>query len=167
MGARRVCGASDSAALAMKRLALAPNAVTRARRLRRDMTGQERKLWMALRENFPAAHFRKQVPMGAYTVDFACHMAKLIIEVDGSQHGMEKGAAHDARRTEFLESEGYHVLRFWNNEVDRNLEGVLTIIGNTIEGAGEENTGAPTCAAPTPPSPQGGGSHETSCVGDR
>ncbi|MGL5840155.1 MAG: endonuclease domain-containing protein [Sphingorhabdus sp.] len=110
----------------MKRLALAPNAINRARRLRRDMTGQERKLWRVLRENFPKAHFRKQVPMGAYTVDFACHRAKLIIEIDGSQHGTDKGVAHDAVRTRFLEAEGYRVLRFWNNEVDRNLEGVLT-----------------------------------------
>ena len=167
MGARRVCGAYNAAALAMKRLALAPNAITHARRLRRNMTPQERKLWRALRENFPDAHFRKQVPMGIYIVDFACHSAKLIIEIDGGQHGTDKGMAHDAVRTQFLEAEGYQVLRFWNNEVDRNLEGVLAVIGNALTGTAKEIIGAQTCAAPTLPSPQGGGSHETSRVGVR
>ena len=157
MGARRVCGAYEPAALAMKRFALRSDAIGRARRLRRDATIQERKLWRALRENFPDAHFRKQVPMGSYIVDFACHAAKLIIEIDGSQHGTEKGVVQDARRTEFMEAEGYRVLRFWNNEIDRCLEGALMVISDALAGTSDEITGAQTCAAPTLPSPQGGG----------
>jgi very-short-patch-repair endonuclease len=140
----------------MKRLALAPNVIPRARRLRREMTPQERKIWRGLRESFPDAHFRKQVPIGTYIADFAWHSAKLIIEVDGSQHGSEAGLAHDKKRTAFLESEGYQVLRFWNSDVDQNLNGVLAMIAVAIRSV-EENIGAPTCAAPTLPSPQGGG----------
>jgi very-short-patch-repair endonuclease len=133
----------------MKRLALRPDAIERARELRRDMTPQERKLWRALRENFPEAHFRKQVPMGIYTADFAWHTAKLIVEVDGGQHGTDAGKAHDAARTRFLESEGYRVIRFWNNEVDHNLEGVIAAIADALSGQTQENIGAQTCAAPT------------------
>jgi very-short-patch-repair endonuclease len=150
----------------MKRLALAPNAIARARRLRRDMTPQERKLWKALRESFPDAHFRKQVSMGPYTADFAWHSAKLIIEVDGSQHGTDAGMAHDAVRTQFLEAEGYRILRFWNNEVDRNLEGVLTVIGHALTGTAEENIGAQTRAAPTlRPPHKGEGTKRQSSIG--
>ncbi|MEP7351095.1 MAG: DUF559 domain-containing protein [Sphingorhabdus sp.] len=159
----------------MKRLALRPDAIDRARTLRREMTPQERKLWRALKENFPEAHFRKQVPMGAYTADFAWHTAKLIIEVDGGQHGTDAGKARDAARTRFLEAEGYSVIRFWNTDIDHNLEGVIAAIADSLPlvgrvGAGarrvcaakdssatEENIGAQTRAAPTLPSPQGGG----------
>jgi very-short-patch-repair endonuclease len=148
----------------MKRHALPANAISRARRLRRDMTTQERKLWRGLRDSFPEAHFRKQVPIGIYTADFAWHGAKLIIEVDGGQHGSDAGLVHDEKRTAFLEAEGYRVLRFWNSDVDQNLDGVLAMIAEVI-GNAEENIGAQTRAAPTLPSPQGGGSHETSCVG--
>lgn len=160
----------------MKHLALSPDAIVRARRLRREMTPQERKLWRALRIALPTAHWRKQVPMGRYTADFACHSAKLIIEVDGGQHGSKAGQAHDAARTAFLTSEGYRVLRFWNNEVDSNIDGVLTVIANHLPPCGggrrgarracaaqdsaltsENSLGAQTRAAPTQPSPQGGG----------
>jgi very-short-patch-repair endonuclease len=139
----------------MKRLALRPDAIPRARRLRCDVTPQERKLWRALRENFPEAHFRKQVPMGIYTADFAWHTAKLIIEVDGGQHGTDAGKAHDAVRTEFLESEGYRVLRFWNNDVDRNLEGVLTIIANVLNETAQDFSAA-DAAGPHPNPPHKG-----------
>jgi very-short-patch-repair endonuclease len=141
----------------MKRLSLRPEAIPRARELRRDMTPYERKLWRALRENFPEAHFRKQVPLGLYTADFAWHTAKLIIEVDGDHHGTEVGKARDMARTAFLEGEGYRVIRFWNNDIDRNLEGVIAAIAEALSSTVEENIGAQTCAAPTLPSPQGGG----------
>lgn len=157
MGARRVCGAYDSAVLIMKRLALPPDAIAYARRLRREMTRQERNLWRAMRAGIPNAHFRKQVPMGRYTADFACHHAKLIIEVDGGQHGTDKGIAYDAERTAFLEAEGYKTLRFWNSDIDHNLEAVLIMIAEALSGRAEENIGAQTCAAPTLPSPHGGG----------
>lgn len=93
-----------------------------ARRLRRDMTGAERKLWYALRDRrFVGSKFRRQVEIGPYIVDFLCIAEQVVIEVDGGQHSEEA----DAPRTAFLEAQGYRVVRFWNNEVLGNLEGVL------------------------------------------
>jgi very-short-patch-repair endonuclease len=106
--------------------------VAGARRLRREMTEAEQRLWRALREVFPDAHFRHQVPFGPYYADFASHGARLVLEVDGGQHGTEASQAYDAERTRFLEGEGYRVLRFWNNEVLGNLDGVLTVIAAQI-----------------------------------
>lgn len=107
---------------------LAPATVARARRLRRDMTPAERKLWRLLRGTFPEAHFRHQVPLGPYHADFASHGARLVIELDGGRHNPQR----DAARTRFLRGEGYCVLRFWNNEVMENLDGVLTVIAATL-----------------------------------
>ena len=90
------------------------------------MTDAEHVLWGALREALPARHWRKQVPLGPYIADFCSHGAKLIIEVDGGQHAM--ATARDAARTSFLEAEGYRVLRFWNNDVLGNADGVLEAI---------------------------------------
>lgn len=104
--------------------------VARARALRREMTEAELALWRGLRESLPQARFRCQVPLGSYYADFASHRCRLIVEVDGSQHG--EALDYDATRTRFLESEGYRVLRFWNNEVLRNLDGVLTAIASQI-----------------------------------
>ena len=72
--------------------------------------------------------FRRQVPIGKFIVDFACLDAKLIIEIDGGQHNEPSHKQKDAERTGWLESEGYQVLRFWNNEVFENLDGVLQTI---------------------------------------
>jgi very-short-patch-repair endonuclease len=97
------------------------------------MTDAERKIWTILRNNsFDGFAFRRQVPIGPFIADFACHKAKLIIEIDGGQHDLE--SAREVARTEFLEREGYRVLRFWNNEVLSNLEGVHTIIGAALSG---------------------------------
>jgi very-short-patch-repair endonuclease len=74
------------------------------------------------------SHFRRQVIIGPYIADFACMAAKLIIEVDGSQHGDDSNRACDAERTKWLETEGYRVLRYWNNDIYRNIEGVLSDI---------------------------------------
>ncbi|HMM15189.1 MAG TPA: endonuclease domain-containing protein [Parvibaculum sp.] len=97
----------------------------RARTLRRNQTEAERALWQKLRvlkaEGF---HFRRQAPIGTYIADFACHSFKLVIEVDGGQHNEKSGLARDAERTAWLQGEGYRVLRFWNNEVLTNIEGV-------------------------------------------
>jgi very-short-patch-repair endonuclease len=90
----------------------------------------------------PASHFRRQVRLGRYIVDFVSHGLKLIIEIDGGQHA-ERTAA-DAKRTKFLELEGYRVLRFWNNEVLGNIDGVLEMIQNSI------------LATPTPTPPHKG-----------
>jgi very-short-patch-repair endonuclease len=114
----------------LRRLALAPDAVQRARRLRRRMTKAERTLWRALREALPGWHRRKQVPLGPYFADFASHAAKLIIELDGGQHAA--AADHDAERTRFLEGEGFRVIRFWNNEVLANTDGVLQRIAESL-----------------------------------
>ena len=94
------------------------------------MTPAERALRAGLRRSFPGVHIRYQAPIGPYYADIACHGAKLIIEVDGSQHG--EAAAYDAERTKFLEGRGYRVLRFWNNEVLSNLDAVLTAIAAAL-----------------------------------
>ncbi|MFL6731536.1 MAG: endonuclease domain-containing protein [Sphingomicrobium sp.] len=104
-------------------MALRPDAVSRARRLRRRMTHAERILWRSLRDALPEWHWRKQVPLGPYFADFASHSAKLIIELDGGQHA---GAVdRHTERTRFLEDQGFRVLRFWNNDVLGNVVGVL------------------------------------------
>jgi very-short-patch-repair endonuclease len=117
---------------------------TRARAMRSEPTEAERKLWWNLRRRLPLAgsHFRRQVRLGHYIVDFASHGLKLIIEVDGGQHAEQEG--RDAARTRFLESEGYWVLRFWNNEVLGNIDGVLEMIQSAI------------LATPTPAPPHKG-----------
>jgi very-short-patch-repair endonuclease len=100
----------------------------RARRLRGNMTDAERKLWYALRAGrFDGVSFRRQAPIGRYVVDFVAHAHRLIVEVDGGQHALR--AAADAERSAWLSSRGYRVLRFWNNDVLTNLDGVLSEIG--------------------------------------
>ena len=76
--------------------------------------------------------FRRQVPLGPYVVDFFCLSASLVVEVDGGQHGAPDGRSQDARRTRWLEAQGYRVIRFWNNEVLDNLEGVLVVIREAL-----------------------------------
>jgi very-short-patch-repair endonuclease len=101
---------------------------TRARTMRSEPTEAERKLWWNLRHRLalPTSHFRRQVHLGRYIVDFASHSLKIVIEIDGGQHAVQ--SKQDAMRTRFLESEGYRVLRFWNNEVLGNIDGVLEVI---------------------------------------
>ncbi len=90
----------------------------RARRLRRDMTDAERALWRTLRfRQIEGRAFRRQHVMGPYIVDFICLDAKLIVEVDGSQHAERED--HDAERTRWLAARGYRVIRFWNYHVLR------------------------------------------------
>ena len=91
--------------------------VTRARALRKNATEAEQRLWKALRLlRHEGLHFRRQPPIGPYYPDFACHRAKLIIELDGESHTKPRQIAHDEKRTRFLESIGYRVIRFWNLE---------------------------------------------------
>jgi len=94
-----------------------------SKHLRRRLTDAERLLWKALRNRqLNGDKFRRQVPIGNYVADFVCVEKHLVVEVDGGQHlDNEK----DAERTVSLESKGFRVLRFWNNEVLQNLEGVL------------------------------------------
>jgi very-short-patch-repair endonuclease len=104
----------------------------RARRLRQDMTDAERKLWSILRmDQMQALRFRRQVPIGPYVADFVCHEARLIIEVDGGQHDLSSDM--ELKRTRFLEGEGYRLIRFWNNEVLANLDGVYTTIIGALD----------------------------------
>jgi very-short-patch-repair endonuclease len=102
---------------------------SRSRKLRRDSTDAEKKLWSALRNGqLNRLKFRRQVEIGNYIVDFLCPEKRLIIEVDGGQHTPER----DARRTAFLESQGFRILRFWNNDVLQNLDGVWTTIEESL-----------------------------------
>jgi very-short-patch-repair endonuclease len=98
----------------------------RARRLRRDATPAEARLWFRLRRNqLHGAKFRRQMPVGPYVVDFCCLEARLVVELDGGQHADNP---NDKVRTRFLEARGFKVLRFWNPEVTENIEGVLETI---------------------------------------
>lgn len=97
-----------------------------ARGLRKRMTPQEVKLWCELRRLRPAGlHFRRQVPIGGYIVDFACRRRGVVIEVDGGQHGWSAEAAVDSARDAALETLGFSVLRFWNDAVDREIGSVV------------------------------------------
>src|SRR5579859_4761526 len=107
--------------------------VPQARRLRRDMTAAERKLWWRLREVAPkGSHFRRQATIGPYFADFACHSTGVVIEVDGGQHGQSSQITRDRIRDAYLRRSGYRVLRFWNNDIRENIEGVLTVICNAL-----------------------------------
>ncbi len=136
-----------------------------ARRLRRMMTPAERKLWWHLREaQFDGSHFRRQATIGRYFVDFCCHTNRLIIEVDGASHAEGRQLIADARRSEFLQAHGYRVLRFWNNDVLTNIEGVMTVIAGALaSGEAEE----PPTPDPSPPfaARMGGGESKTGPVG--
>jgi very-short-patch-repair endonuclease len=100
-----------------------------ARRLRRDQTDFERKLWLALRDRrLSGFKFRRQQPIGPYVVDFLCCDAKLVIELDGSQHDLPENLEADRIRTSFLEGNGYRVLRFRNIALIENMDGVLEAI---------------------------------------
>jgi len=102
---------------------------TRARALRRRQTEAERLLWNRLRDRqLSGLKFRRQVAIGTFIVDFVCFDARLVVELDGGQHGEDRHAARDAARTTWLEGEDFRVLRFWNNEVMDNVDGVLTAI---------------------------------------
>ena len=87
-------------------------------------------MWRLLREAFPEARFRRQVPIRRFIVDFASHRAKLVIECDGGQHNDDV----DAERTRLIEAEGYRVLRFWNADVLGNAEGVCSAIAGALVG---------------------------------
>ena len=110
-----------------------------AKRLRKEMTDAERKLWHALRAHrFSGLQFRRQAPLGPYIADFACHRARLIVEIDGAQHGFERTASRDATRDAWLAANGWRVLRFWNGQIHYERESVLdTIYASCSELCGE------------------------------
>ena len=115
-----------------------------ARTLRDNQTDAERVLWAGLREFKQAGlHFRRQVPFDRYVVDFACHRAKLIVELDGDQHGEDRNIVYDAERTTFLNSRGYRVMRFANWEVLQNRQRVLDFIFETAKSPHPDRRFAP------------------------
>ena len=126
--------------------AIVPPQRGHARSMRANPTDAEQELWLHLRKRLAASgtHFRRQVQIGPYIADFVSHKAKLVIEVDGGQHA--ERATYDAERTKVFEAHGYRVVRYWNNDVLSNIDGVL------------DDTQRAMTATPTPdPSPQGGG----------
>jgi very-short-patch-repair endonuclease len=117
-----------------------------AKHLRRKLTHEEVKLWVALRgRRFENFKFRRQVPIGKYFADFVCQQHKLIVELDGSQHSESN---YDQQRDDWLHAAGYTVLRFWNVDVNQALDGVLLIILDTLN--------QPLIRRFTPPSPSRG-----------
>ena len=108
------------------------------------MTDAERKLWHTIRgQQFEGCRFRRQHPIDSYIADFACIDRKLVIELDGGQH--QEQVIYDEQRTAYLQREGWQVLRFWNNDVLNNLEGVVMTIAERL-----------TAAPPSQPSPSEG-----------
>jgi very-short-patch-repair endonuclease len=115
---------------------LSDTARLRARRLRRQTTDAEKRLWRALRKlDLEGSHFRRQIPIGPYIADFGCMAVRLLIEVDGSQHGDDQKRAYDDARTRWLAKEGYRVLRFWNNDITKNMDGVMEALYAAIYGS--------------------------------
>lgn len=100
-----------------------------ARALRSHATDAERRLWQGLRGGQRGARFRRQHPVGPYVLDFACVTLRLAIEVDGGQHS---GSSHDTTRDAWLTERGWRVMRFWNNEVMSNMDGVLSAIAQAL-----------------------------------
>ena len=103
-----------------------------ARRLRKDMTPHERKLWYLFLRKYPVKIYKQRI-IGRFIVDFYCASAGLIIEVDGSQHYEPQGAAYYSERSAFLTSLGLEVLRFSNRDIDRDFYGVCTQIDLTVQ----------------------------------
>ena len=126
-------------------------AIARARQLRKNQTDVERRLWPHLRllkaEGF---HFRRQAPIDHVIVDFACFSARLVIEIDGGQHNTNEGLRTDAGRDAHLYHRGFNVLRFWNNDVMRNIEGVMHVIRGAL---GRDRSDSISYSQHQPPSP--------------
>ncbi len=111
-----------------------PLLLDRAKRMRAQPTPFEQKLWGALRgRRFESVKFSRQVVIGHYIVDFAARSHKLVVEVDGDTHGI--AVRRDAQRSNWLEKQGYRVIRFTNRDVGENLEGVLAAIGEALGAA--------------------------------
>jgi very-short-patch-repair endonuclease len=118
-----------------------PESTSNARSLRADMTEAERKMWQALRgKQLHECRFRRQYVIGSYIADFVCVEKRLVIELDGGQH--QDQVAYDEKRTAFMRQQGWRVLRFWNNDVLTNLDGVLANVADAL-----------TALPPSQPSP--------------
>ena len=129
--------------------------VARARQLRRNATPAERELWSILRAGLlDGIKFRRQQRLGPYFGDFVCQSAKLVIEIDGETHVGLIAESRDARRTAFLEYEGYRVVRFTNADVMSNMDGVARAIRSALAMAGPSPSHAAAPRGPLP-LPQG------------
>jgi very-short-patch-repair endonuclease len=104
---------------------------TRAIELRKESTPAEAKLWAYIRNDQLGVNFRRQHAIGNYIPDFVCAQKKLIIELDGSQHLEQE--EYDEERTKYLESQGYRVIRFWNNQIMNDINGVVKAIQFALE----------------------------------
>ncbi|HEY2033267.1 MAG TPA: endonuclease domain-containing protein [Rhizomicrobium sp.] len=105
-----------------------------ARALRETASDAEQRMWRHLRgKQMAMLRFRRQQPIGPYVVDFYCSAAKLIVELDGGQHGEDKALAYDAARTQWLEVRGYRVMRIWNHEFFASPDEVLERIWRTLK----------------------------------
>ncbi len=109
------------------------NLLPRAKELRREMTPHERKLWYLFLRTYPVKIYKQRI-IRSFIVDFYCASAKLVIEIDSSQHYEEDGQQYDAERTAVLEQEGLRVLRFRNREIDREFKQVCRAIDEAIRG---------------------------------
>ncbi len=107
----------------------------RARELRGEPTEAEKKLWEHLRRKNLSAKFRRQHPVGPFFLDFYCHEARLAVEVDGGGHAEADQADYDNERSKALEGEKIRVLRFWNSDVMKNVDGVVEKIRNALDEA--------------------------------
>ncbi len=108
------------------------NLLPKAKRLRREMTPHERKLWYLFLKTYPVKTYRQRI-IGPYIADFYCHQARLVIEIDGSQHYMAEGHSHDEVRDRYMEGLGLTILRFSNREIDREFRAVCDLIDRTIK----------------------------------
>ena len=105
-----------------------------ARALRRNETFAEKRLWEQLRNRtLEGFKFARQVPIGPFVADFVCRDLKLIVEVDGATHSTDEELEKDMRRTEYLSGEGYHVIRFQNDEILNGMDQVLTLISEALQ----------------------------------
>jgi very-short-patch-repair endonuclease len=108
-----------------------PRETLKARALRANATPSERKLWRHLSASqLNGYKFSRQIPIGPFICDFVCRMTKLVVEIDGHSH--DNATEYDTKRTEYLHGQGYHVIRFTNEEVSADLEGVLINISQTL-----------------------------------
>ncbi|MBS0245707.1 MAG: endonuclease domain-containing protein [Proteobacteria bacterium] len=103
-----------------------------AKSLRRGMTRAETLLWRCLKSHYIGMQFRRQTPIGPYIADFCCHRARLIVELDGESHDFAEQQQSDAQRDRWFATQGYRVLRFTNDDVLKNLEGVVAAIVSAI-----------------------------------
>ena len=114
--------------------------LAKAKELRKNSTDVEIILWQQLRNRQLSGYkFRRQVPVDSYIVDFMCKSTKLIVELDGSQHAEQQD--YDKKRTQYLETKGFKVFRFWNNEIIKNLSGVLEALTLTLSQREREQKG--------------------------